>query len=122
MNWTAFWGAWIALGVVGEGIALVLRARGTLGPTLTEFARHFVLFSPAGAMLIGAFLIWMVWHWLFDANDLGREDYFAVGAGVLIGLGGWFARKRSLEAQVDERSPPKAEDVGSSPIEGTMPR
>lgn len=119
MNWTRFWLAWIVVGVVAEGIALLLRSQGSTGATLTEFSRKFLLVQPVGAAILGAFLFWMIWHWLFDTAKLGPEDLFAALAGAAVGVGGWIIRKRSLVAQPDEHGPPKAEDAGSNPVEGT---
>jgi hypothetical protein len=79
----------MAAGILLEVYAL---ARGRL--PLTGYARSRILNRPLGAATTGAFLLWMVWHWLGDVGGLGTADVVSVAAGALLGLAGWWYRRR----------------------------
>jgi hypothetical protein len=42
---------------------------------------------------MGAFLCWMLWHWLFDTADLGATDALFAALGAAVGLAGYYYRR-----------------------------
>jgi hypothetical protein len=76
------------VGILLEVYAL---ARGRL--PLTGHARSRILHTPAGAGAMGAFLCWMLWHWLFDTADLGATDALFAALGAAVGLAGYYYRR-----------------------------
>ena len=76
-----FWAGWIVLALAVESWALFNKAR---GDTLTEFVRAYIISSPWGYLLIGAFLLWLVFHWLAVRSGVGWADLIiAIAGGVL---------------------------------------
>lgn len=86
--WRAFWIMWAALGILAELVAL---KRGT---PLTQVARPLLLAKLAGSALVGGFIVWLGFHWLFDQAGLDWIDAAAITAGATIGAGGWAWRNR----------------------------
>lgn len=84
------WRAWAVIGIVMELLSL---RKGGVRP-LTGEARARLLGNPAGSGIVGAFIVWLGWHWLFDTGGLGGADVVSVIAGAVLGVLGWAARRR----------------------------
>lgn len=67
--------------------------RGTSGVPLTTVARARLLGSAGGSFLIGAVLVWLARHWLFDAGGLDFWDAFFATLGGILGLWGHGMRR-----------------------------
>lgn len=89
MTWFAIWAVLIAVVIAVEIVALVNTVG---GDTLTEYMRSGLLRSRAGSAAVGAFLLWLVWHWLFVNLGFGLGDLIAIALGASIGLAGWDIR------------------------------
>jgi hypothetical protein len=85
-RWGRWWKVWVALGVAAELVSL------KWGTPLTQVARKYLLHSPLGSMLAGAFLLWLPAHWLLIAEGLGWADIVALIVGAVVGLVGWRVR------------------------------
>lgn len=109
--WYWFWAAWLATGFILELAALYREAP---EDTLSEFIRAFVVHSPYGSMLVGAFLVWLLWHWLYVKSGLDQSDIVMTLIGAVAGLGGWYYRNRSSEEEPEDSNPTE----GCSSVEG----
>jgi hypothetical protein len=85
-RWRWFWKFWVAVGIIAELWSL------RVGTPLTSVARRYLLHYPVGAMLAGAFLAWLPYHWLLVREGLGVGDIVALFAGAIVGALGWFLR------------------------------
>lgn len=83
------WFIWLIAGIVWE-----IRGyfRKTAGDMLTEFNRNWILHTKIGSMTVGAFLVWLVWHWLFMETGFNPVDIAAAILGAALGLVGWYHR------------------------------
>lgn len=84
------WTVWLGAGIAWEVRGFFRKASGDM---LTEFKREWILHTAFGSSVVGAFLVWLVWHWLFDIAGLGWEDVVAAATGAYIGLLGWIYRR-----------------------------
>lgn len=94
MNWNIFWAVWILAGIVAEFSTII---RGDYDHTLTSFMRRMFLHHPYGSAVVSSFLIWLLFHWIFDDRDPGWTDLTAIAGGVLVGLTGWWFRKKNKD-------------------------
>ena len=93
MGWTLFWALWIAAALFIEFLAVTNEVH---RDTLSSYMRDRFLRSSIGSATVGAFLVWLIWHWLFvDTIDL--TDLIAMALGAAIGLMGHRFREEALE-------------------------
>lgn len=90
--WGYVWKAWIVFGVVYEILTL------KRGKPLTGVVRTRIVFRLLGSAGMGAFLVWLVWHWLFDPGPgVGTPDLVFVLIGTALGSFGYWVRRRKVE-------------------------
>lgn len=91
MIWVLIWTALIC-----AMVALEFWTQSDLvkGNTMTSYMRHHFLRSVFGSMVIGALLVWLIWHWLFVSSGSGWEDALAMVVGLLLGFVGHLLRRR----------------------------
>lgn len=80
MSWyTVFWAGWVLSALLVEGVALWQGDGTPTGHVNAVLHRH-----PGFALVLGAFLAWLLWHWLWDRDGLpGKVDALFVALGAL---------------------------------------
>jgi hypothetical protein len=93
--WFWGWAIWLAFAIIWEGITLLL------GFPLTKFKRKFVLHTKLGSATMGAFLVWITYHFLFAVPEypIYILDLVAILVGMAIGIIGWSIRTDRLTVE-----------------------
>lgn len=83
-GWAFFWLLWVLAGLMAEGIALAQPPPATLSQQVWWLRE-----SVPGRMLLWAFLLWAIWHWLIEPEPCWRawfDDAIIVVVALAVAL------------------------------------
>jgi hypothetical protein len=105
MKWHIIWVGWALLTLLLEALGL------KKGKPLTRSVRTYIIRWAAGCAATGGLLVWLIFHFLFDAGSAPlHHSILAVATGIPLGLLGWV----SLEANSQDSvlpEPPQDEET-----------
>ena len=90
------WQGWIGFGILWELLGAMRKKPKDL---LTEYTRDKIITNWFGSAVMGAFLSWLVYHWLFDTKTVDTKDAAAAAVGAGVGYAGYRARKKAKEQE-----------------------